>query len=193
MSKRNRDIEPLPYERQPNETVKQFEAFKLYRDMGLDRSLREVAKQLNKSLALIGRWSSQNNWIERARLYDIDMDRQETIQNIKKRKEMVKRHAQTSKMFQQKILERLRTLNPHELSPSDLVKWFEIAIKIERLSMGEATEIQDQYLEHTGKDGGAIETSHTERIDLSNLTDEELAQLEKIISKTGDIAEDRSD
>ena len=44
---------------------------------------------------------------------------------------------------------------------------------------------KDKYsLEHSGKDGGPIETSHTEELDLSNLTDKELEQLEKIIAKS---------
>lgn len=50
---------------------------------------------------------------------------------------------------------------------------------------------KDKYaLEHSGKDGGAIETSHTEQIDLSNLTDEELTQLEQIITKHTDDSAD---
>lgn len=179
---RKSEVEPLPYERQPYETKKQFEAFKVYRDMGFDRSIREVARTLNKSASMIGRWSSANNWVERVKQYDVDMDRKEIIENLKKRKEMVKRHAQTSKLFQQKILERIQRLNPAELSPNDLARWFEIAVKIERLSMGETTENHAQEI--TGKDGGPIETSHTEQLDLSNLTDEELAQLERIIEKT---------
>lgn len=50
---------------------------------------------------------------------------------------------------------------------------------------------KDKYsLEHTGKDGGAIETSQKQEIDLSNLTDKELEQLERIIKKSTDIATD---
>ena len=44
-----------------------------------------------------------------------------------------------------------------------------------------------QTIEHQGKDGGPIETSHTEQLDLSNLTDEELANLEHIIQKSTEL------
>jgi len=51
---------------------------------------------------------------------------------------------------------------------------------------------KDKYaLEHTGKEGGPIETSHTEELDLSNLTDKELEQLEQIIEKSGDTRTDK--
>lgn len=51
---------------------------------------------------------------------------------------------------------------------------------------------RDKYsLEHTGKDGDPIETSHTEEIDLSKITDKELEQLENIITKTTDNRTDK--
>lgn len=183
---RQKELEPLLYERIEGETPKQWEAFKKYRDMGLTRNLRTVAKELNKSLALIGRWSSANDWVDRVAEYDRDMDKQEILESIKKRKEMVRRHAQVSKMFQNKILERMQRLNSAELSPGDLSRWFEMAVKIERLSMGEATEIQNGALQHTGRDGGAIETRNMEGLDLSKLSDKELENLENIISKAGE-------
>lgn len=50
---------------------------------------------------------------------------------------------------------------------------------------------KDKYaLEHSGKDGGPIETSHKEELDLSNLTDKELEQLEQIITKSTDTGTD---
>lgn len=45
-------------------------------------------------------------------------------------------------------------------------------------------------LEHTGKDGEAIKTETNQQIDLSNLSDEELKDLENIIKKS---TNDRSD
>lgn len=62
--------------------------------------------------------------------------------------------------------------------------WQAAAWRLER-KFPERWGRKEKYsLEHTGKDGGPIETSHTVQIDLSNLTDEELTQLEKIIAKS---------
>lgn len=47
-----------------------------------------------------------------------------------------------------------------------------------------------QSIEHTGKDGGPIETQQRVDADLSDLTDEELEILEKIVRKTADIGDD---
>ena len=62
-----------PWEQQPGESAKAFEAFAIYRDMGVERSVRKVTQRLNKSLTLIGKWSSRYNWPERARAYDRDV------------------------------------------------------------------------------------------------------------------------
>ncbi|MEH7114554.1 hypothetical protein V7124_19640 [Neobacillus niacini] len=151
------------YERQDEETKKAFEAFVEYRNMGMDRSLREVAKKLDKSLALIGRWSSANNWVERAAEYDKDMDRKALIEDEKKRREMVKRHANASMMFQQKVIERIRTIKPEELSPSELIRWFETSVKIERLSRGESTDISE--IAHSGEVSEKHEYNIFQRVD----------------------------
>src|SRR5690554_1753534 len=59
--------------------------------------------------------------------------------------------------------------------------WQAAAWRLERKFTERWGRKEKYALEHTGKDGGPIETSHTEQIDLSNLTDKELEQLERII------------
>jgi hypothetical protein len=151
------------YERQENETVKAFEAFTIYRDLGITRSIREVAKKLNKSVALLGRWSSQYNWVERAQEYDDELDRKALLQQEKARRDMVKRHANHAMMFQQKVLERMQKMKPEELSPSELIRWFSESVKIERLSRGESTDIAE--VSHSGEVTEKHEWDITQRID----------------------------
>ena len=57
---------------------------------------------------------------------------------------MVERHAKLAMAFQQRIEERLKKINPEELGPADLVRWLDVATKLERLSRGEPTEIGKQ-------------------------------------------------
>jgi hypothetical protein len=63
------------WERQENESAKAYEAFCVYRDMGSQRSLAEVVRKYNKSVSLLGRWSSQWKWVERSVAYDREQDR----------------------------------------------------------------------------------------------------------------------
>jgi hypothetical protein len=53
---------PLPFEQQPNESHKAFAAFSLYLSLGPERGLREVARKLDKSLTVVGKWSRKFDW-----------------------------------------------------------------------------------------------------------------------------------
>lgn len=74
------------FERQPEETPKQYEAFQSYRDMGISRSAGKVAKELGKSRGLIERWCSKNDWVERARAYEdfLEMERRTAVEEAER-------------------------------------------------------------------------------------------------------------
>lgn len=141
-------MERQPWEKQKGESRQAFEAFVTYRDMGAYRSGAKVAERLGKSTQIISRWSSRWNWVERTSAWDNELDRQNREAQIEAIKEMSERHTKQAMLFQQKVLERMRELSVRELSPNDMARWFEVAVKIERLSRGETTEILKQ--EHVG-------------------------------------------
>ncbi|HOW67937.1 MAG TPA: hypothetical protein P5186_16220 [Candidatus Paceibacterota bacterium] len=62
-------------ERLPGESTQAYEAFRTYAGLGPGRSTREVCKRLNKSIALIGKWSAKHHWVERAAAFDDRLDR----------------------------------------------------------------------------------------------------------------------
>jgi hypothetical protein len=63
-----------PWEKRPSETPKAFEAFGVYRDLGSGRSLIGAAKVLNKGRTIVGTWSQQHDWVQRAEEYDLWVD-----------------------------------------------------------------------------------------------------------------------
>lgn len=61
------------WEPEPGESAKAFRAFKLYRDMGSERSLARTAETYygsRSNLAQIRVWSSKFHWVARVRAYD---------------------------------------------------------------------------------------------------------------------------
>jgi len=62
-----------PLERQNNEGNEAFAAFNLYRELGLTRTVKQVAEQLNKSHQLLYRWKQQHHWDERLAEYDREL------------------------------------------------------------------------------------------------------------------------
>ena len=52
----------MVFEQQPRESNKAFAAFSLYLSLGSERSLSVVAQKLQKSVTMLGRWSSKFDW-----------------------------------------------------------------------------------------------------------------------------------
>ncbi|MCL6442556.1 MAG: hypothetical protein K6T83_03695 [Alicyclobacillus sp.] len=156
MTTRTKHDEVKPWERQENESRQAFEAFATYRDMGAQRSIVKVARELGKSEALISRWSSTHEWVKRAEAYDAEMDRVFLKDQEKARRDMAERQARIAMMFQNKVVDRLRSLDPMELSPAELARWFDVAVKVERLARGESTDKTEVDL------SGQVNTKHEE-------------------------------
>ncbi len=55
----------LPFEQQPRESAKAFSAFKIYLELGPQRTLPAVADRCKKHVSIMGRWSSRWHWAER--------------------------------------------------------------------------------------------------------------------------------
>lgn len=142
-----------PWEQQPGESAKAFEAFAIYRDMGVERSVRKVTQRLNKSLTLIGKWSSRYNWPERARAYDRDLDRQAHAQAVRDVRSMTNRHIRIAMQLQAKALEALEQLNVATLSPKMQLAFLAKATEIERMNRLSAAGMDDSGQQRDGAEG----------------------------------------
>lgn len=132
------------WERLPGESSKAYQAFCEYRDMGADRSIRKLAQARGKptSTKWLSHWSAKYSWVERAKAYDDYLEQEKRKEQEKAILEMVERHTKEAMALQQKALERLKSLDPNELSTRDVLSYLMEAIKLERLSRGEPNEVQ---------------------------------------------------
>jgi len=130
------------WERQQHETSKAYEAFCVYRDMGVSRSLDKVAKNLQKSLTFIGRWSSQYDWIERAALYDDYIEKIERAAMEKERISQRKRRLKISMAFQARLVDGLKDLDLENIKALDLANALRIINAEIRKDIGEEEKPQ---------------------------------------------------
>lgn len=135
MSKNKEEI----WERQLGESTQAFEAFKIYRDLGLKRSNNEVCNQLSKSRQLISRWKSIWNWDERVRAYDNALEKEAHKAAIKNLKDMTNRHIRISVQLQNKALEALNSMKVEDMTPRDIREYLKLATDLERLNRISAT------------------------------------------------------
>lgn len=136
-----------PWERQPKESAKAFEAFEIYCQMGTERSIQKVAQKLTKSTTLLKRWSSQWDWQERCRAYDNERKRLEIAQEKKNIKKMQERQIQMAVLLQKKALQALDKIDIEDLPPRDILRFMTEGAKLEKqtrmegsTSLGEEAE-----------------------------------------------------
>ena len=149
------------WERQLKESDPAWQAFVVYREMGLDRTLRTACEKIGKSSQLLGDWSSRWSWLERCRAYDAEIDRQRVdAAKLKARAEveaMRERHLSIAADFQRlgqvEFRRHMRKLKADVEKPSFDSKP-EIAIdqirgvigdgiKLERINRGEPDAINE--------------------------------------------------
>ncbi len=173
---------PEPWERQPGETNENFARFRTYRDMGPTRSVNKAyrayynkpdvpADRIPSTFSTI---ASKWEWNERARAWDMENDRLHLLENQMAARKMAKRHAKVANLFIDRLTERLLQIDADKLSPSDLARWFEVASKIERLSLGEASEVSKVHQHTTGQSDSQA------TIDIRSLSNEQLKNLKEI-------------
>lgn len=164
----------LPYERRDNETDPAWQAFALYRDLGVERSLAEVGRRLDKTTALLGRWSSAHQWVKRVRAWDIEVDRRKRLADLRAIESMRERQTKIAIQLQdlgaselKKLAKRAAELERESgIDAKTIVQLIESGAKLERLNRGEPSDIVQQH--------GSNE------IDPADLTTQELRDLKRI-------------
>lgn len=127
-----RETETDPWDRNDTDTDKSFEAFVVYRDLGPARTYTEVSRKLHKVPSLIKRWSYQHDWRKRVKAYDADKARDWDEMARATAWTVAERHAQLARALTTRGLQALQNIDPATLSPSDLARWIDLAVRIER-------------------------------------------------------------
>ena len=154
-----------PWEKQPKETSAAFQAFAYFRDLGPQRSQRQVAEWLietnprrtstnvdnvRRNVAV---WSSKYHWMDRVAAYELHSDRAEVAAREQAAALMRARHLETAEAFLDAV--RVRVLgrefpngeNAEPLDPGAIADWseaarlFETGVKQERLARGLPSDI----------------------------------------------------
>lgn len=148
------------WEKQKTETAREYEYFVTYRDFGPERSTQKVANKHKKSRNHIGKISMENRWVARCKAYDEHRAKKDLEEKEAMRSDMAKRHLSYMRALGsiamlpiQALVDRLKkypeeTRNLQETQTIDLIKLanssartLDICVKIERLTLGIATEI----------------------------------------------------
>lgn len=131
MSRRKTEIIE-PWERQPGETEKAYEAFLVYKNLGPGRSIKKVSDRLHKTYALIYRWNMRYGWKTRVEAFDRENERVEQERIQKERAEMIKRHIKIGLAAQGKALKALDRMDPESLTPGNVREFLRFGVMLEK-------------------------------------------------------------
>jgi hypothetical protein len=148
---------PLPWARQPEESLEAFQWFVVYRDLP-NRSVLEAARVAEKPAKSFHGLAAKFRWQERAASWDNEVDRRIQNAEVSKLIEMRNRQIQIGIGMQSVAASELQALNkiiaardarakatgtdrPLYVSPRDLVHMLEAGAKLERLNRGEPDNI----------------------------------------------------
>jgi len=162
---------PQPWERQPEETNKAWNAFRHYRDMDpADRSVDKVRQKCDLTCGThLERWCAKHDWVARAGQYDSHMDELKRNQRERERLAASDRRIQLAKNMQlvggakiQEIGKKIQdAIKKGEALPAislkDAAALIDAGVKLERLEAGLTTGNTGLM----GADGGPVKVVHT--------------------------------
>lgn len=127
-----------PYDIQPGESAKAYEAFAVYRDMGTGRSLAEAGRKLGKNTTTIEQWSVRHRWTDRVRAFDEDTARRATTKSLNDHASVRARQARHARVFQARAVQRMREVGEGEdrLTPAEAIQAFKVGAQEERAALG---------------------------------------------------------
>lgn len=166
-------LDSFPWEKLESETMKQFQAFVVYRELGPTRTLREAAiihyripegqydPKMGK-MRVFERWSARNKWVQRCEEYDQYVELKESEKNADTVRRMKVRHQSIAAAATAKVVEGINALDATKLNGVQLMQMFDLAVKNERLALGVPNDITAL----TNVEGGPVE--------MASVTDEAL-------------------
>ena len=133
------DLEPLdldpdldPWDQQPRESIRRHNQFCVYRDLGRSRTLRKAAEQLSLNADYLRGVASAMLWVERAEAWD---QHREVLHDQQRQEEREKAESNDARVLNAligKIAARLATINPEELTPSELIRYMDVTLRARR-------------------------------------------------------------
>lgn len=164
-----------PYDRLEGEGPKAWEAFLIYRDAGVRRTIRRASEHVKSHYATLYNWSSKYNWVARSRLWDKEQDQAAQQAELDAIRDMNKRHTEIALLMQQiahaELIKHAKEAKKKgiKLHPDLVLKLTKEGTALERISRGEAQEI--------------IRTEVKDITDYSMLDIEDLRHLRRIKKK----------
>ena len=125
-----------PWNMQPGETPKAYQAFEVYRDLGAERSVERAASALSKTRQNLVIWASRFDWAARVRAYDEHVAARAADKAVETAASVRARQAQHAKAIQFRAMQKFATVTPEGMSVGEATRAWQVGAEVERKALG---------------------------------------------------------
>lgn len=129
------DVERDPWERRDGETSRAWRAFRVFRDLGMLRSIEQAADALGMNPSAVQQMSTRHGWRERAESWDDECARVEDRARLAAIAEMHRAHSEAGKLARTLALEALRGTPADVIPPHAAVRLLDVGTRLERSTL----------------------------------------------------------
>lgn len=147
------DPDRPPWHQQPGEGDTAYAHFRAHLNAGRHRTLIKTSETLTVTYGQLRNLASVNRWRERCRAWDEEQEAEEARIRDEARRRAWDEDERLSRAMKGVAGTKLRSINPEDLSNSEMIKLLDQSVRLSRLLYGEPTET----VAHTGPDGGELE------------------------------------
>jgi len=163
---------PLAWEQQAGEPNRWYARFERFRLAGPNRSLLSTLnaerqqRGAKKGKSLPQAWARsvhQWRWRERAQAWDEYQRRQARAAHAQEIQGMNRRHAQEARALQNLAFQRLKSLDPNQLSATEVLRFCVESARLERTALGGLAAFEEQRSTGTGDVLFSLENAEADR------------------------------
>lgn len=153
-----------PWEKRPSESLRAFQAFALYRDLGYYRTHKKVSEELEQSIDTIRKWSVNFDWRERVELWEVERDKRRLEAEMNEQEAARRAEAIAGRAMLRKGLQRIQgdpeagvdPLDINDFDAADVAKFVAEGVRIQRLALGMPTDFAKGALHMSFQEVGAL-------------------------------------
>ncbi|MFR9675788.1 hypothetical protein [Streptomyces sp. TR02-1] len=128
------------WDRQPGETARQYNQFRVYLDLGRTRSLTKAAETLTISYGQVRNIASARRWTTRAEAWDAHKSAEFEAQWTEERLRAAEDDARVLKVVMGKVASKLQGVDAAKMSLAELARFTDLALKYRRLLYGDPAQ-----------------------------------------------------
>jgi hypothetical protein len=126
----------MPWDRQPHEPARAYEAFRLYRDMPpVHRKLQDLEEKTGLSYSRLRAFVARWEWRDRANAWDEACHKVEDKERLEAIRSMHAIHRQAGRAALAKAVQALSYLQAEAMPPSVIARLLELGAKLERSTL----------------------------------------------------------